>query len=503
MMKDLNNFKFHINPIFINIAIYLTKNSETVVCVLKKIKDVNCKIINNLDNIENFDLLITDKNLTTSFNTLKIFFVDENHFGKSLVSAKNFVEQLKVEIFEKELFKYLNPIQKSNVSEKIKLSAEINLIDILVENTFSKKYLKRKIEILQRLSELEPQNVYNKVLLANIYMNHTEQKQLANNIWQEILPRVKNKYHLLDYAELQFYLNNLDEFFKYVKIFCETKDEKYTKTFGKPLWNGEKTHKDKTLAIFFDKGFGDTIFFLRNLKQIQEQFKDVICFVHPPLANLIKDNFENIKIQNFTEITNNINFDFFISSLSIINIAKESTFRNNKQYLKANSDKVLEFSKYFDKQNFNIGIFWDSQKVREWQRNVDLAIFAPIGKIKNVQLYSLDIEKEDAELDIFDDKTKIINLGKYFKDFSDTAAAIENCDLIIATDSSVLNLAGALGKKTFGIFNQFPEWRWFQLNGDNVGWYKSVKPFQAKVQNNFEPIINQICSEITTMQNPQ
>ena len=68
-------------------------------------------------------------------------------------------------------------------------------------------------------------------------------------------------------------------------------------------------------------------------------------------------------------------------------------------------------------------------------------------------MYSLAIDKKDIELNYFDDSINIINLGKHFKDFSDTAAAIENCDLVVATDSSVLNLAGALGKKTFAIFN--------------------------------------------------
>ena len=90
----------------------------------------------------------------------------------------------------------------------------------------------------------------------------------------------------------------------------------------------------------------------------------------------------------------------------------------------------------------------------------------------------------------------IENLGKIFKDFSDTAGAIENCDLIITTDSSVLNLAGALGKKTFCLFNKYTEWRWYNLDAGDTGWYKSVKPFHAKKVNDFKPEIEKICEEI-------
>ena len=95
--------------------------------------------------------------------------------------------------------------------------------------------------------------------------------------------------------------------------------------------------------------------------------------------------------------------------------------------------------------------------------------------------------------------TNIINLGKYFHDFSDTAAAIENCDLIISTDSAVLNLAGAMGKKTFGLFEQYPELGWYKLDGKDVGWYKSVKPFRIKYGKDFNIEINEITNLIKNL----
>ena len=73
----------------------------------------------------------------------------------------------------------------------------------------------------------------------------------------------------------------------------------------------------------------------------------------------------------------------------------------------------------------------------------------------------------------------IYDLGKEFKNFEDTACAMTCMDLIISTDNVVMNLAGALGIKTYCLFNVFSESRWYKTEGNDVGWYKSVKPFRA------------------------
>ena len=86
----------------------------------------------------------------------------------------------------------------------------------------------------------------------------------------------------------------------------------------------------------------------------------------------------------------------------------------------------------------------------------------------------------------------IIDLGSHFKNFSDTANVISGLDLVITTDNVILNLAGALGKKTFGLFNTYPNFRWFSLDGDDVVWYKSVKPFQCRKENDWDSIMEEV-----------
>ena len=53
-------------------------------------------------------------------------------------------------------------------------------------------------------------------------------------------------------------------------------------------------------------------------------------------------------------------------------------------------------------------------------------------------------------------------------------------DVVLSTDNVILNLAGSLGVKTLGLFTKYPNFRWFKLSGNDVGWYKSVRPVQIE-----------------------
>ena len=70
--------------------------------------------------------------------------------------------------------------------------------------------------------------------------------------------------------------------------------------------------------------------------------------------------------------------------------------------------------------------------------------------------------------------------------------ALKNMDIVISTDNVILNLAGALGVKTYGLFNKYPNFRWFNLKGDNVGWYNSVTPLQVEENNCWADVFSEL-----------
>jgi ADP-heptose:LPS heptosyltransferase len=112
--------------------------------------------------------------------------------------------------------------------------------------------------------------------------------------------------------------------------------------------------------------------------------------------------------------------------------------------------------------------------------------------MKGVEFYSFQADEYAEQLKEIDKSIKIHNLAKHFNNFEDTACAMKCMDLIISTDNVVMNLAGALGIKTYGLFNVFTESRWYKTTGEDLGWYKSVKPFQAKTFNDWTNLIKEV-----------
>ena len=116
--------------------------------------------------------------------------------------------------------------------------------------------------------------------------------------------------------------------------------------------------------------------------------------------------------------------------------------------------------------------------------------------MKGIDFYSFQSDEYAKELSELSKDITIYDLGKEFKNFEDTACAMTCMDLIISTDNVVMNLAGALGIKTYCLFNVFSESRWYKTEGNDVGWYKSVKPFRAKTFNDWDNLMLEVKNQL-------
>ena len=117
-----------------------------------------------------------------------------------------------------------------------------------------------------------------------------------------------------------------------------------------------------------------------------------------------------------------------------------------------------------------------------------------------VEVYSFQVDDLTNQMDRVPEDAELIRLGKTFKNWEDTACAMKCMDLIVTTDNGVMNLAGALGVKTFALFNKITEWRWFQVEGKDIAWYKSIRPFQTPTSKAWEVPVFQIIEEVRKLQ---
>ena len=84
------------------------------------------------------------------------------------------------------------------------------------------------------------------------------------------------------------------------------------------------------------------------------------------------------------------------------------------------------------------------------------------------------------------------------KDFSDTAAVIEQLDLIISVDTAVAHLAGALNKPTWLLLPMNADFRWLRQRSDSP-WYPSMRLFRQQSHGDWESVANQLEEAFDTM----
>jgi ADP-heptose:LPS heptosyltransferase len=82
-------------------------------------------------------------------------------------------------------------------------------------------------------------------------------------------------------------------------------------------------------------------------------------------------------------------------------------------------------------------------------------------------------------------------------DFMDTAALVNNLDLVISVDSAVVHLAGALGKPVWLLNRYGSEWRWGRKS-ESCPWYPSMRIFRQRERENWTGVIAEVTSELAT-----
>ncbi len=89
------------------------------------------------------------------------------------------------------------------------------------------------------------------------------------------------------------------------------------------------------------------------------------------------------------------------------------------------------------------------------------------------------------------ERSDVLRFENDLKSFADTAALIANMDLIIAVDTSVAHLAGALAKPVWLLLPYFPDWRWL-LERDDTPWYPTARLFRQDETRRWEPVVTRV-----------
>ena len=247
--------------------------------------------------------------------------------------------------------------------------------------------------------------------------------------------------------------------------------------FAQPQWRGEPL-AGKTLLLHAEQGFGDAIQFLRYVPLAAARGGKIVLEIQKPLLPLAA------RIPGVTVVARGAplpEFDMHcpLLSLPLVFGTTLDSIPAETPYLSAAPERVERWrARFVGGPELKIGFAWAGSPVHrnDMHRSIALERLAPLFTTQGVRWYSLQAGPRAADLAAA--KTwKIADLAPELTDFGETAAAIAELDLVIAADTAVAHLAGALGKPVWVMLPFAPDWRWLTGRADSP-WYPSMRLFR-------------------------
>jgi hypothetical protein len=134
-----------------------------------------------------------------------------------------------------------------------------------------------------------------------------------------------------------------------------------------------------------------------------------------------------------------------------------------------------------------VGLVWAGQTrhTRNRARSIPLDALSPLAQVPNVSFVSLQKEMADQS------QISTLDAGKDLTDFADTAAVLDNLDLLITVDTAIAHLAGAMGKPAWVLLPFIPDWRWL-LDRNDSPWYPTLRLFRQPTPGDWDTPIRQV-----------
>jgi Flp pilus assembly protein TadD len=254
----------------------------------------------------------------------------------------------------------------------------------------------------------------------------------------------------------------------------------------------------RTILAVHEDGFGDTLHFARYLPLLAARGARVVVSAPSPLTRVMRT------IPGVAEVCGPDDtppHDFYGPFFSMPRAFETTpdTIPAPIPYLRADPALADIWNTRLPPGKVRVGLVWAGQArptlpgfaILDGRRSMTLATLGPLAEVPSVVFISLQHARADAPppgMTLFDPMPGV-------KDFADTAAIVANLDLVISVDTSVVHLAGAMGKPVFLLDRYDHCWRWLSGRTDSP-WYPSLRIFRQTRIGDWTPVLRQVTAAL-------
>jgi tetratricopeptide (TPR) repeat protein len=269
---------------------------------------------------------------------------------------------------------------------------------------------------------------------------------------------------------------------------------------SQPEWQGEPLN-GRTLLVECEQGLGDILQFVRYVELLLKRGERILFRCPKVLYPLLEhcSTLSSCLVRSEELLPP---YDFFVPLLSLPRHfgTTVETIPQNVPYLHVPESRIKKWKEQLgEPKRFRIGIAWQGSTAYrdDSQRSFRLNKFGPLAYLPNVELVSLQKGEGTEQLDQI--SFPVRNFGNALDSsgpFLDTAAIMRNVDLVIAPNTSIAHLGGALHVPTWVILSRVAtDWRWIE-NRDDTPWYPNMRLFRQGIQRDWDEVFNRVYGEL-------
>ena len=268
-------------------------------------------------------------------------------------------------------------------------------------------------------------------------------------------------------------------------------------------WNGMRMPHGRLLLIA-DQGYGDMIQFARYIPWVKERVPHLIIGWGPEVTSLLgRHPAIDTVISKWADVPEHDAY-VLLSSLPQLFHTELHTIPCPIPYLTMDSGRVAHWKARLDGAlkpgRLRVGIAWSGRPTHpnNARRSIRLETLAPV--LANTDIDFVVLQKPFPEEDRAYAATlpNLLDISPQLESFAETGAVIANLDLVLAVDTAIVHLAGAIGAPAWVLVPQPSDWRWLVGREDSV-WYPTLRLFRQEKPTEWAPVLERVAIALGAM----
>ncbi|KVG10218.1 tetratricopeptide repeat protein [Burkholderia vietnamiensis] len=268
---------------------------------------------------------------------------------------------------------------------------------------------------------------------------------------------------------------------------------------GRPQWIGDESLAGRTLLLHAEQGFGDTLQFCRYASLAHDRGATVVIDAPAALAELLGTLRGVSRVVADGQPAPAFDLHCPMMSLPFAFRTTLDTVPADVPYLHADPRRRAAWRARLDaaapSRRLRVGLAWSGNPhhANDENRSMTLAALAPLMAL-DATFVSLQVDVRARDAAAFA-AGGVLSFANALTDFAETAALVDVLDLVIAVDTSVVHLAGALGRPVWVLLPRVPDWRWL-LERDDSPWYPHATLFRQRLPGDWPAVVERVADAL-------